>query len=157
MIEVYPKLFVGSDADFPLARRDPKFYFVQAAKEPWHRDALGYKGRSAPLGHEERFIARRPRRLILNMIDADDVKYIPWILFKEALEFITTSLLRGKVLVHCNQGHSRAPAIAFLWMVKHGYLPDDLYQAVTSFSKLYPPYAPRPGIAEFLRINLRSF
>lgn len=42
---------------------------VYPCKEPYHRQALGYRGRSAPEGHREHLVARRGYRLILNMAE----------------------------------------------------------------------------------------
>ena len=49
MKEAYPNLFVGSQTDY---ESNPKmfdnWFVVHACKEPYHRNALGYTGRSAP-------------------------------------------------------------------------------------------------------------
>ena len=49
MKEVYKNLFVGSQFDYEC---NPKmfddWFVVHACKEPYHRKALGYTGRSAP-------------------------------------------------------------------------------------------------------------
>jgi hypothetical protein len=48
VIEVRPNLFVGGGADFDAVWDEPGWMILQCAKEPWHREALGYTGRGAP-------------------------------------------------------------------------------------------------------------
>jgi len=116
MIEVSPNLFVGSAADYEFKVRDQAGWcVVHACKEPYHRQALGYSGRAAPSSHPEYLVARRGDRLILNFVDASDPKYVPRELVDAALEFMHARLAEdSRVLVHCNQGESRAPTLALL-------------------------------------------
>jgi predicted protein tyrosine phosphatase len=160
MIEVIPGLFVGTQLDWTDTvhggDNHPKkgWSVVHACKEPHHREALRYSSRGAPRDDPEYLIARRDNRLILNLIDADDVRYVPKEIIDAALEFIGIELSRGqKVLVHCNQGASRAPAIALTYMSTIGRLPSDYAEALTAFKALYPPYAPAQGIADFTSMN----
>ena len=62
MKEVMPGLFVGNALDYDLVKDDPDWSVVQCAKEPWHREALGYTGRAAPREHPEYLWARRGNR-----------------------------------------------------------------------------------------------
>jgi len=92
MIEVYPRLFIGTESDYESqVRSQTGWWVVHACKEPYHRQLLGYAGRAAPKTHPEYFFARRERRLYLNIVDADDPNYIP-------KEIIHSRLIRGKVL-----------------------------------------------------------
>lgn len=77
MIEVKSNLFVGSQDDEAAIRGQGGWFVVHACKEPYHRQALGYSGRGAPKDHPEYLIARREGRLILNLVDVDNVSYIP--------------------------------------------------------------------------------
>ncbi len=118
MIEVYPNLFVGDQADYDdRVQQQEGWRIVHACKEPYHRQALGYTGRAAPQTHPEYLIARRGHRLILNMVDANDPAYIPKEIMDAALAFIYEGLTSGdRVLVHCNQGESRSPSIVLLYL-----------------------------------------
>lgn len=150
MIQVAPHLFVGSGADEAAVRRRPGWFVVSAAKEPWHREALGYSGRSAPKDHHEYLAAPRTGALILNLIDADDPAYIPEVLINLAVETINEMLSKGAdVLVHCNQGLSRSPTIALLYLRQYdprfAFLSYEA--AVDLFKTIYPPYAPAKGMA----------
>src|ERR1035437_3624457 len=116
MIEVLSNLFVGSQDDEVSIHGQSGWFVVHACKEPYHRQALGYSGRAAPKNHPEYLIARRDNRLVLNLVDADDPAYIPAEIMDVAVTFIHEHLSAGRrVLVHCNQGLSRSPAIAMLY------------------------------------------
>ena len=69
--------------------------------------ALGYSGRAASKDHPEYLIAHRPDRLILNLVDVDNVNYIGAELVDAALAAIHERVGFDKVLVHCNQGASK--------------------------------------------------
>lgn len=155
MIEVHTNLYVGSEIDEHRARAQPGWFIVHACKEPYHRQALGYSGRAASKDHPEYLIARRPGRLILNLVDVDDVRYIGAEIVDAALAAIGENIQSSKVLVHCNQGASRSPTIAFLYLAKYtdtfrglGY-----DEALAAFRAIYPPYNPARGMSDYARLN----
>ena len=155
MIEVDPGFFVGDEADERRVRGEPGWFFVHACKEPYHRQALGYTGRAADKGHPEYLIARRDGRLILNLVDVADFNYVAPEIVDTALEAIHAHLGGAKVLLHCNQGQSRSPSIALLYLSRYtdrfvGMSVDD---AIVAFGALYPPYAPGRGMADYVRLN----
>jgi predicted protein tyrosine phosphatase len=157
MIEVYPNLFVGDQIDYELNVLGQKGWaVVHACKEPYHRQALGYRGRTAPEGHRERLVARRGHRLILNMVDARDPSLFSEEMMDAALDFIDETLDKGlKVLVHSNRGQSRSASIALLYMAARlDELPaESLEAAEEKFKTIYPYYNPQSGIREHLRQN----
>lgn len=161
MIEIHPFLHVGSEVDYEtLVRHRPDWRVVHACKEPFHRQALGYSGRAAPKAHPEYLIARRESRLILNLVDAPDPAYIPKQIIDAALEFIDQSLRDGaNVLVHCNEGCSRAPSIALLYLLSRtDRLPHESADAaMTAFRTMYPPYMPAAGVAGFIRSQFAQY
>ena len=156
MREVYPNLFVGGEQDFPQVHNAIGWAIVQACKEPFHREALGYKTRGAPKDHPEYLVARRGQRLILNLVDIDKDRYqfIPDEPLDKAVEFVYNSLETGlKVLIHCNMGASRGPSIALLYLLTHTDFAEDATsfgEAETEFRKVYPDYFPA-GIREKVR------
>jgi hypothetical protein len=154
MTEIYKNLYVGNLVDFEDNQFNDNFYFVQACKEPCHRKAVGYKGRTPEITHPEYLIAYRDRKIILNMIDPPTAKYFENILFEKALIFINENLQNDKkVLIHCNQGISRSPSIGLLFLATHGKIRNESYDvAKEDFQKLYPDYMPS-GIRDFLTIN----
>lgn len=159
MIEIHPNLFVGAEGDEATVRGQPGWYIIHACKEPYHRQALGYTGRAAAKDHPEYLIAHRPGRLILNLVDVDNVAYIGSDLVDAGIEAIRANIETGKVLIHCNQGASRSPTIAFLFLVKHTnrYRGLNLDAALTAFRAVYPAYAPARGMADYARINWSAY
>jgi hypothetical protein len=155
MNEVHHNLFVGSQDDEVSIRGQGAWFIVHACKEPYHRQALGYTGRAASKDHPEYLIARRPGRLILNLVDAADVNYIPAQIIDAALGDIHQNIASSKVLVHCNQGMSRSPTIVFLYLLKFTdvFRRQDHDEDVRDFLKIYPPYAPAQGMADYVRLN----
>jgi predicted protein tyrosine phosphatase len=154
MVEIEKNLFVGNLINYQELQFDSEFYFVQACKEPCHRKALSYRGRTPEKNHPEYLIAYRERRIILNMIDPPTGKYFENILFEKSLEFINEQLEKGnKVLIHCNQGVSRSPSIGLLYLATKGKIENKSFElAKEDFQKIYPNYKPS-GIREFLTEN----
>lgn len=161
MIEISAGLFIGSEADYELSvKRQEGWCVVHACKDPYHRQALGYTGRAAPREHPEYLIARRGNRLILNLIDAPDPAYIPREIIDAALAFIGDGLkARARVLVHCNQGESRAPSIGLLYLATAtDRLPVATFlEAEIAFRTIYPTYNPGRGVRGFLMTNWNTY
>lgn len=155
MIEVYSNLYVGDIADYEgLVSRLPGWAVVHACKDPYHREALGYKGRGAPKDHPEYLVARRDHRLMLNMIDADDPKFFAIEMIWQALKFIEEHHASvRKILIACNKGESRAPSLALLYLSAWlKVIPSNtLEEAEMHFIKLYPNYHPKAGIRGHLK------
>lgn len=159
MIEVHPGLFVGDEADERRVRGEPGWFFIHACKEPYHRQALGYTGRAAAKDHPEYLIARRDGRLILNLVDVADVNYVAAEIVDTAIEAIHANLGDSKVLLHCNQGHSRSPSIALLYLCRYTdrFAGVGLDDALVAFRALYPSYAPARGMADYVRLNWNRY
>ena len=154
MIEVHPRLFIGTEFDYESqVRSQTGWWVVHACKEPYHRRLLGYTGRAVSTNHPEYLFARRERRLYLNIVDADDPDYISKENIDEALTFIEDGMRSGeKVLVHCNQGESRSPSIGLLYLAAraNGISSVSLPAAETDFRRIYPHYNPKAGMRGFL-------
>lgn len=155
MIEVAPRLYVGNQLDYETkVKGKDGWRIVQCAKDPYHRQALGYTGRAAPRDHAEYLWANRDNRLILNMVDVEDPAYIRPEMIDNALDFIGHALAQGnvKVLVHCNQGGSRAPGLALLYLRNRAEMYGDMsYEETEEFFRgIYPNYQPAGGIRGYL-------
>jgi predicted protein tyrosine phosphatase len=159
MIEVCPNLHVGSEQDEQRLRGQAGWFFIHACKEPYHRQALGYTGRAAAKTHPEYLIAQRTNRLILNLVDVDDPSYISSEIIDAAVDAVRDNIQQSKLLLHCNQGHSRSPGIALLYLLKHtDFLSArEMAAAIAAFQKIYPPYAPARGMAEYIRLNWNRY
>ena len=161
MKEVYPNLFVGDENDYrENAKTMEGWFIVHACKEPYHRQALGYTGKAAPKYDPEYLWAERENRLILNLVDAPDPRYIPKEIIDKALAYIDQYLESGKkVLVHCNQGRSRSGGLALLYLLSKNVLSGETIEEVSQnfASQHYPPYAPAGGISGFLKQNWQEY
>jgi len=153
VIEVYKNLYVGAQSDENAVRSQPGWFFIHACKEPYHRQTLGYRTPGAPKTHPEYLLAHRPGRLILNLVDADNMSFISPIIIEAALAAIHEHRQTQKVLLHCNQGQSRSPGIALLYLAHHTdhFAGLDHDAACQAFRGLYPAYAPARGVADFIR------
>ena len=153
MIEVYPNLFVGSQVDY---ESNPALFdnwcVVHACKEPYHRNALGYTGRGAPKDSPYYlFLYDDKRHLILNIVDTDDPRFFDDKMIDEVIDYCINGLKNGKqVLIHCNQGESRAPSLAILVLRKIRYYKGTFEEALINFkSKSF--YNPNRGMFEYIR------
>lgn len=163
MKEIIPGLFVGNGHDYDDVQHHNTWFVVSAAKEPWHRQALGYTGRGAPKEDPEYLVAYRPRHMIMNLVDPNDAKWIPRELIDAALDEISTALDDGfEVLVHCNQGESRAPSIVLLYLLSQGR--DEFVgcengdEVMDVFrQEFYEDYSPSDGFSQFVRENWQSY
>ena len=154
MIEVYKNIFVGAQTDYDL---NPSQFLdwrvVHACKEPYHRNLLGYTGRAASKGHPQYLYGYDAyNHLVLNIVDAPNPSFFSDVMIDEAINYCLKGLKEGKkVLIHCNQGESRAPSIALLVLRKLGVVSKDFDIAVAEFLKVYPLYSPNKGIFEYIR------
>jgi len=159
MIEIHPNLFVGGIYDEEAVRGRADWFVISAAKFPYHKNALGYAGREAPKDHPDYALARKPGTLILNLVDADDAKFIGPETIAAAVDAIYEHIGFSKVLIHCNQGVSRSPSIAFLYLLKFTdvFRRDSFEEDLEEFVRLYPPYQPKNGMADFVRDNWSKY
>lgn len=155
MIEVTRNLFIGNQEDYENnVRFQPDWFVIHACKEPYHRKALGYKGRAASKSHPEYLIAKRDKRLILNLVDVDNVNNISPVIIDTALNHIDENISDTKILLHCNQGQSRSATIGLLYLVQKGVIKSDSFElAEQEFLNYYPHYAPAKGMRDFAQMN----
>ena len=154
MREVSKNLYIGNQQDYETGTFTPsEWAFLLAAKEPWHRQALGYTGRAADKNHPEYLMAYRHDKLILNLVDAPKSIFFDKRIIDAGLDFITEQLNKGKkVGVFCNQGESRSASIVLLYLIKHGIIKGDtLEDCEAEFLKVYPEYNPGAGIRGFVK------
>ncbi len=128
---------------------------IHACKSPCHQRVLGYKG-SLLQNHPNYIIKELESHLFLNMVDMNipwDPKFASPMIIK-SMEFIQKNINK-KVLIHCNLGFSRSPAIALVYLAKFvRKIPNDSYESAKSaFLIIYPNYNPGNGIEIYLRKN----
>ncbi|MFA6702829.1 MAG: dual specificity protein phosphatase family protein [Dysgonamonadaceae bacterium] len=153
MIEITKNLYIGSQDDYELnVKFQANWVVIHACKEPYHRQALGYTGRAVANTHPEYLVAERGNRLILNLVDVADPKYIAKEIIDKAITVIDENIQSRHVLVHCNQGMSRSATIALLYLHHAGIIPtDNFIEAEEEFLKLYPNYNPANGMRIFAK------
>jgi hypothetical protein len=152
MIQVSQNRYVGNEQDC-FMDENPEYTVTHACKSPCHQKIIGYKG-SISSNHPFYLTFEKSANLFLNIIDPD-VPLFKHELFTKSLDFISSYIPTRKVLVHCNNGQSRAPSIAMLYLAKRGGKINNqsFLQAANDFKKLYSHYQPGRGIAVFLHQN----
>lgn len=111
-----------------------------------------------PQNHPHYLAYEEGDHLYLNLVDPDVplFKAQSFVIFRE---FARKQWLAGKdLIIHCNQGQSRSPSLALLFLAKDRLVvPNGSYrEAAEAFRKLYPYYRPGRGIALFLERNWHS-
>lgn len=160
MIEIIKNLYIGNANDYEQhVKGNGNWSIVHACKEPYHRNALGYSGRSVSSSHPEYLIAIRGNRLILNLVDPPNPRFIPKEIIDNALRFIEKNLKQNrKVLVHCNQGESRSPSIGMLYLaIKNKISNSSLEDAEREFKNIYPRYNPGNGVRGYMKTNWDTY
>lgn len=154
MQEICSNLYVGGQIDFEKNKDMMKSWLVvHACKEPYHRNALGYSTRGAPKEHPNYlYLYDRFNHLILNIVDCDNPNFFSDDMINECLKYIISGIeKKQKVLIHCNQGESRAPMIALLAMHRLNLTNDDFDIAFSEFKNVYVQLNPKKGIFEYIK------
>lgn len=152
MIEVIDNLWVGSDKDVPEAQKRHMAIAAMCKEGPYgHRAALGYKTLGAP--HDKNYYSyEKGSNLYVNLIDSEDPNFIPEEAIDAALTFIGKHMANGnKVLVHCNEGHSRGPTTALMYLRSIGEMPHNFLTSEKVYRTLYAKYDPAQGIRQYAR------
>lgn len=160
MDRIIDGIYIGVVDDIPMAER-LNYAILGCCKEPLHRryariqgaDKDGYTGRSMQKDEPEYLWAERSHALYLNLIDAREPEYIPDEVIDRAIKFIETEIKDNRdVLIVCNQGESRSPAIAFMYLIHLGLFKDfeDFWEAEQTFKyRYYPNYKPGNGMRQY--------
>lgn len=150
--EVLPNLCFGDESACRLDTSGA-IAVVHACKDPCHRSAVGYSGRSLPSTHPHYLVLEREYHLFLNLIDPPAPLFM-MPSFESFLGFVDKHIGPRQVVIHCNLGESRAPSLALLYLAKRtDKLPSESYEAAAeAFSERYP-YSPGRGIQTWLSQN----
>lgn len=145
-----PRLYYG-DAEC-CSPAPIEWAVVHACKEPCHRKAVGYSGK-IDTSHSHYLSLEKENHLYLNLIDPP-VPLFKLESFALFFDFVDRHIAERPVLIHCNQGLSRAPSLALLYMAKRqNTLSNERYErARADFEKDFP-YQPGKGIETFLKEN----
>ena len=152
MIKLHENLFVGDGNDC-FYEDKPDWVVVHACKHPCHQRAVGYSGNLNRL-HPNYLILSKENHLYLNMVDMSMPLSHEFTLpiISTTLDFIEKNIGSKKVLIHCNLGRSRSPALALLFLAKRkNVISNKGYQnAKEDFVKIFPSYQPGKGIESYL-------
>ena len=152
MVKIDDRIFIGALDDCRAGSE--QLAMVHACKSPCHQQAVGYRG-SLAASHPNYLVLQHEHDLYLNIIDPPAPLFRAET-FERFLAFARQKYDSGaSLLIHCNQGESRAPSLALLFLAKHiGTLPNTSYvDAQKAFGRLFPMYSPGAGIQRFLADN----
>lgn len=156
MREVHDRLHVASERE--CVRDREGWSVVHACKHPCHQRAVGYTG-DLDRDHPNYLILEDGPNLYMNLVDPEIPLFMPES-FHEFLDFAARRYEAGdQLLIHCNQGSSRAPSLALLFLAKElEELPDDSFPAArVEYSERDPGYAPSRGIRTYLTEHWAAF
>lgn len=146
------RIHVGTRADAPL-RDDADWAVVNTAKTV-HCEIMGW-GNRPPADHPNYVEYEDGQLLSFNWVDGPanlfDYQGRGVERFVHALDFIDAWYPTKQILINCDQGQSRSPTVALLYLAKRLHeLPGSSYaDARSAFQEMYPTYAPK-GIADFV-------
>lgn len=157
MIKVHDNIYVGQARVKHILSEDE--YSFLCVSHAFHYKLLGWKNGIRYQNNPYYVRYLRDHLLSINWIDAS-AGFYNWggsgvETFIMALDFIETELAEGrKVFIFCDQGMSRSPSVALLYLAKRLHvIPDTSFEeAREKFLLLYPMYNPG-GIADFIREN----
>ena len=154
LVEVIDRLYVGDKEAVPTAEKRG-MSILAACKDgsiDCHRAVLGYTTLGAPKDRNYYSVQKDSKHMALNLIDTDDVNFIPDTVINAGLEFLKERYAAGKkVFSHCVAGHSRGPTMAMMFMRTIGELPHGFQTSEKVFKTLYSPYSPGRGMREYAR------
>lgn len=156
MVEVYKNIFIGSENDYYSISNPQEWAVLHCCKNPFHCQFVGYRG-NLPSAHPDYALKQIGNEMALNLVDMD--KYSPNYLmfnknmFETAFKFLDEYRQKGyKILIHCNQGESRAPTLGMLYIAKLGaFNYKDFGATVEEFVSMYPDYNPKLNIYETVK------
>jgi hypothetical protein len=149
-------LYIGTLSD--LRRTDDQNWAFVHATQTVHYKIMRWdrKYNKPDKRHPNYIIYEKDNRLSLNWVDGAAHLY-DWTgpkTFTRVLDFIDKWIVVKKVLIHCDQGQSRAPTLGLLYLAKRlKTIPDASFVlARNEFVKLYPDYLPS-GIGDYVKFK----
>ena len=152
MQEVHEDFFVGAERGCPTKSTDEDWAVVHACKHPCHQNAVGGQ---VSQNHPNYLVLEDRDDLYLNIVDMNRKQKHEFMepMVSATLDFVDQHISSKQVLIHCNQGQSRSPSLALLYLAKRAKeIPNESYrQASNEFRELYPQFNPAQGIHLYLQ------
>ncbi len=157
MIKVYENIYVGGARAKGLLKISE--YSLVCVSSKIHYQLHGWTKGFSYQNNPCYLTCPKDGFLSVNWVDAA-ARFYNWqgkgvATFIEVLDFIDEELKKGKKMyIYCDQGISRSPSVALLYLAKRLHIiPDTSFEeARENFLLLYPMYSPG-GIADFIKEN----
>lgn len=146
-------IYVGDSQAYDTVRANPEWSYCLAA-QTWHREHLGYTGRGAPKDSPHYLWHEDGHTLRLNLVDADQMKYIDDRVVEKALVWCLGEYGQHRTVgIFCDKGQSRSPTLAIMLLRRLGTINDlSVGAAMASMDHvLEGGYRPNNGMQEYLR------
>lgn len=149
------KLFVGRKEEYQSAvQRGMSIVCALNRADGFqtHQSVVGWKGRGCDPSSPYYLFIRYQDEIYLNMIDAEDPKYISDIMINAALDFIHKHLSNDKeVFIYCSLGESRSPSLALIYLLEYGLIERSQDTFNIFKNEYYPFYNPKMGNLLYIR------
>ena len=165
MIEIHNNIFVGNEQDYYSIQRDSGWGILHCCKSPFHQAMVGYSGNLQSTHPNYAYIIQG-NQMALNLVDMDifnaiSVNYVEFNrnMFEQAFVFLDKQVAIGnKVLIHCNQGESRAPSLGMLYVARLGkWNWADFETTMKEFVSIFPRYSPKKNILMNIKLSWNYF
>jgi protein-tyrosine phosphatase len=156
MKDVAPNLYVGTIGEAHLVRSQQEEWRLVNVAKTLHYALHGWSTRGKYANHPYYVIHEEPDYISVNWVDGP-AAYFNYqnkgvSVTKQIISFIEKHAQSRKILITCDQGISRSPSIAMIYMAKslHTISDTSFFEAKKDFLEKYPSYQPGQGISEFL-------
>lgn len=162
MIQVFENIYCGSQADYESIASSDEWAVLHCCKEPHHRKLAGYSGQALPQSHLHYPYIIKGHRMALNLVDMDTFSSkfaeFNYKMFSDAFDFLNQWRTERNLLIHCNQGESRGPSLALLYISTlgaFGYA--GFEESKVAFVKIYPRFNPKRNILTNVQLHWERF
>lgn len=116
-----------------------------------HQTVVGWNGKKfCPKESPYYFYKETANGLFLNLIDTDDIEYIPEIIINKTISFIDEKLIQDeKIFICCSLGESRSPSLALIYMLDKEII--EFNNCIEIFkNNYYTKYNPKKGYIDYI-------
>lgn len=160
-VKISPNIYLGNSLECKILEQSNSgnWAFLHCTKT-YHKKMLGYS-RSLDKNNPHYLFFKSKNEAALNLVDMDykdDLFFeATKVAFEQAFAFLDEQLEKGKkVFIHCNQGTSRGPSVAMLYLARNGkYQYADFETTTEIFKKTYPKYNKNPN--KQIYVMIKSF